>query len=636
MIAWAMLKTIVPRELVVSANEVDLCLKLTNESRVELRGADNPDSLRGVGLEFAVLDEYADMKPNVWQEIIRPMLTDTKGKALFIGTPKGKNAFWELFLKGQKGEDGFAAWQFTTIDNPFIDPKEVEQARKELSDRYFKQEFEACFEDYVGLVWPEYQPEIHLTDPIYIPDHWEQIGAIDPAITGTTACLKAAVDTDGELWFFSEYYEQDVRVSEAAKKLKQDKDIHWVIDPASNIRNQTVDGRLYTLHTEYQDYGIYANPAENDVMGGINRVAEMFKTDKIHIFKGLKNLQWELERYHWCERDDTSLGEQSPSPYKKADHLCLEGNTLVLMADNTEKAIKDIRINDRVKTPSGDQRVIDSQKTGEDKSIWKITFSNGRELLGTKDHRIYTPQGKVAISELKIGQECLGLSTRAKDTIGMANIMQMAAENLVFMLRSGKQIMAKSLMDIAYIIGTAIDGTTSLITSNLCTHLNINPCTAVFGLPMRITEPETSAIWEKSGNLQRFGMPRKQEKNGIRSIARKYGKAEKRSSSNAFIAVESLKRTSKRPNTATTTARPLIVESVLETGRTADVYNITVEREHCYYANGVLSANCDCLRYIAMAHKTASAWPKYDNAHYNSPWEKVLKKNPLNYKREYA
>src|SRR3990167_1411657 len=88
MIAWKMLQDMVPKEAIRKKNEVKLEIILINGSEISLKGADNEDSLRGVGLDYVILDEYAGMKPNVWQEIIRPMLSDRQGGALFIGTPK--------------------------------------------------------------------------------------------------------------------------------------------------------------------------------------------------------------------------------------------------------------------------------------------------------------------------------------------------------------------------------------------------------------------------------------------------------------------------------------------------------------------------------------------------------------------
>lgn len=320
MIAWKMLLEALPKEAVVKKDETRLEITLPNGAEIALKGADNEDALRGAGLNFVVLDEYAMMKPNVWQEIIRPTLTDTKGRALFIGTPKGKNSLWELYLKGQKKEDGFSSYCFKTADNPYIDPQEVADAKKQMNEHYFRQEYEASFEDYTGLIWPEFNRN-HIIEPIYIPSQFKKIGAIDPATTGTTGVLKAAIDEDGNLIIYNEYYEANKRASEVAQNIKEEK-VRWYIDPASSGSHIERDGRLYTLFDEYADNGIRTDSAEKDIDMGINRVGEYFKSGKIKIFSTCKNLIYELERYHWSEEKETSSGMMKPKPYKKDDHLC--------------------------------------------------------------------------------------------------------------------------------------------------------------------------------------------------------------------------------------------------------------------------------------------------------------------------
>jgi hypothetical protein len=321
MIAWEMCKRLIPKELIESTNEVDLSIKLINKSRIELRGAENEDSLRGVGLNFAVLDENAMMKRHVWPTIIRPMLADTKGGALFISTPRGKDSFWELWVKGQRGEDGYKSWTFKTEDNPFIDRQEVDDAKKELSDRFFKQEFEASFEDYTGLIWPEFNESEHVHDPFTIPAGWSRRGAIDTAISGITAAIKGAIDYNGCLWIYSEYYESDKRVSEIAPKIKEN-GVKWYIDPASQGQYSQREGRLYSLYDEFRDHGIVCESGENNVDYGINRVAEAFKASKIRIFSTCKNLIHEIQLYHWAEDRIGNTGLLKPTPYKEQDHLC--------------------------------------------------------------------------------------------------------------------------------------------------------------------------------------------------------------------------------------------------------------------------------------------------------------------------
>lgn len=321
MIAWKMLKDMIPTEAILKKDETRLEITLTNGAEIALKGADNEDALRGAGLNYVILDEYAQIKSNVWQEIIRPMLTDTRGGALFIGTPKGKNSLFELYLKGQRKEDGFSSYLFKTVENPYIDPKEVEEAKNQLNERYFHQEYEASFEDYVGLIYPEFSQRLHVIESHYIDKIFPRIGAIDPAISGTTGALKAYINEDGAITIYEEYYETNKRVSEITPEIKEDS-VEWLIDPASSAKNIQREGKLYSLHDEYYENGIYTSPAEHDVDAGINRVAEYFKQKKIRIFSTCKNLIGELEHYHWAEERETVAGILKPKPFKNRDHLC--------------------------------------------------------------------------------------------------------------------------------------------------------------------------------------------------------------------------------------------------------------------------------------------------------------------------
>lgn len=121
-------------------------IKLVNGSTISLKGADRPETMRGVALKFLVLDEYADIKPQVFEQILRPALADLKGRAVFIGTPKGRNHFYDIYKQGQKEEKDWKSWHFTSLDNPLLDPEEVEVAKNSMSSFAFRQEFMASFE----------------------------------------------------------------------------------------------------------------------------------------------------------------------------------------------------------------------------------------------------------------------------------------------------------------------------------------------------------------------------------------------------------------------------------------------------------------------------------------------------------
>ena len=125
----------------------NLQIKLVNGTMISLKGADRPETMRGVSLSFLVMDEYADMKPEVWEQILRPALADQKGRALFIGTPMGRNHFYELYKYAELGDDEtYRSWHFTSYDNSMLDSGEIDIAKKSMSSYAFRQEFMASFE----------------------------------------------------------------------------------------------------------------------------------------------------------------------------------------------------------------------------------------------------------------------------------------------------------------------------------------------------------------------------------------------------------------------------------------------------------------------------------------------------------
>jgi predicted phage terminase large subunit-like protein len=133
--------------VITNAHINNLQIKLVNGATISLKGGDRPETMRGVSLKFLVLDEYADIKPDVWEQILRPALADQKGSAMFIGTPMGRNHFYELYKYAEMGDDKtYKAWHFTSYDNPLLDPEEINVAKKSMSSYAFRQEFMASFE----------------------------------------------------------------------------------------------------------------------------------------------------------------------------------------------------------------------------------------------------------------------------------------------------------------------------------------------------------------------------------------------------------------------------------------------------------------------------------------------------------
>jgi len=134
-------------DIIESHNKNDLTLTLTNGQTIYLKGADRPDTLRGVSLKHLVLDEFAFMKADVFDAILRPALSDMKGTCIFIGTPEGRNHFYDKYIDASIGGDPhWDAWHFTSYDNPLLDKAEVDHARATLPNWAFQQEYMASFD----------------------------------------------------------------------------------------------------------------------------------------------------------------------------------------------------------------------------------------------------------------------------------------------------------------------------------------------------------------------------------------------------------------------------------------------------------------------------------------------------------
>jgi terminase large subunit-like protein len=134
-----------------------------------LHGADRPDSLRGVGLDFVVLDEYADMSAETWQTVVRPMLSDRVGSAILTGTPRGFDHFYELYMAA-KSKENWAAFHFPTEEDGYVPRDELAIARTDLDPRRYAQEYCASFENLQGRVYHEFDREQNVSNLTPLPN----------------------------------------------------------------------------------------------------------------------------------------------------------------------------------------------------------------------------------------------------------------------------------------------------------------------------------------------------------------------------------------------------------------------------------------------------------------------------------
>ena len=242
-IMWVDLLDAIPKKWIRKVNETSMIITLINGSRIELKGADKPDSLRGVGIHFLVLDEFQDMAEETWTLVMRPTLADTGGSALFIGTPKAYNYLYELYKKGQiakaKGRSEWESWQFPTITSPFIPASEIEAAKQDMDEKSFRQEFEASFETMSGRVYYPFDRTAHVGKFAFNPKLPIWVGMdfnIDPMST-----VVYQPQENGELWAIDEIVLFGSNTEEVCEELEKrfwrnQKQIVMYPDPAGGQR----------------------------------------------------------------------------------------------------------------------------------------------------------------------------------------------------------------------------------------------------------------------------------------------------------------------------------------------------------------------------------------------------------------
>ena len=248
-IMWEDLKETIPRRWVKKINETQMSILLKNGSMIALKGADKPDTLRGVGLDFVVLDEFQDMRPETWNTVIQPTLASTRGRALFIGTPKSFNHLYEHYMRGQSMEDPtWDGWQFQTITSPFILPEEIDEARRNMSEKEFRQEFEASFETMSNRVYHAFDRNKHVKRVKYDPRLPIRVG-MDFNIQPMSAVLFQIHDPgpNAIIKVFDEVYLRNSNTFEMSEELERrywrhKKNLVIYPDPAGGSRSTTSRG----------------------------------------------------------------------------------------------------------------------------------------------------------------------------------------------------------------------------------------------------------------------------------------------------------------------------------------------------------------------------------------------------------
>jgi len=330
-VAWRKkLLKMLPPQLIVTRHEHELSVTLDNGSIIELKGADNPDSLRGVDVDLVVLDEYAFMKPFVWEEIIRPNLTATAGEAIFIGTPNGYDHFYDVYMMGQKDSENYdsdyASFKQPSTINPYLPIGEVEKAQKELTEDAFAQEYLADFRHFTGRVFKEFDRNIHVIPPFKIPDHWILGRYMDRGWRVPTGVGYLAVDEHDSWYIFDEIYAPNLTNPELAEMIEQRSGNKY-------FWHSYADSAQASDLEDLADLGAYFMPVKKEpgekvgewIRMGIAKISERLRIvdgskPKLFVFSNCINHIFEFENYIY-EQKNNNLSGLTDRVQKKNDHL---------------------------------------------------------------------------------------------------------------------------------------------------------------------------------------------------------------------------------------------------------------------------------------------------------------------------
>jgi phage terminase large subunit len=305
---------------VAKINESELSIELKNGSTISLKGAENYDSLRGSSISYVVLDEVSEIPPNAWTEVIRPALADQQGSALFIGTPKGKgNWSYDLYNMKQEQPDIWNSFQFTTLDGGRVSAEEIEQARADMSERQFRQEFMATFESYEGRIAYTFERELHLKE-FKNPDISQLMVGMDFNVNPCAATI--AVRQGDNLYIIDEIVMHNSNTTEMAEEIVNRyprSKIFCFPDPAGSARKTSANGQ--TDHTILENAGFIVkaprkHDAVRDRINALNaRLCDANKEIHLYINPKAKYTIESLEKYTYKE------GTQIPDKDSGYDHI---------------------------------------------------------------------------------------------------------------------------------------------------------------------------------------------------------------------------------------------------------------------------------------------------------------------------
>tara|TARA_R100000808_G_scaffold12391_1_gene30861 strand:+ start:3915 stop:5126 length:1212 start_codon:yes stop_codon:yes gene_type:complete len=303
-IVWTDLKEkIIKHRWHSKINDSDLSIILKNKSEIALRGADNFDALRGVGLNFLVMDEISDIKLTAWTEVLRPTLSNTQGHCLFCTSPKGFNWAYDLYVKGTK-DNNWESFKFTTLDGGQVDVEEIEQAKNDLDERTFQQEYLASFVNYAGIIYYNFNRTKNIIDNYEITTDTIHIGLdfnIDPM------CATVGQIKDNNVYIFDEIQIWSSNTNEMVEEIQRRYKQKVIVYPDPSARQRKTSAGGFTDISILKNAGLEvrsrsAHPLVRDRINAVNtKLKNANGMSSLFIVNSCRNLIKSVERQVYKE-----------------------------------------------------------------------------------------------------------------------------------------------------------------------------------------------------------------------------------------------------------------------------------------------------------------------------------------------
>lgn len=319
-------------------------LRLVNGSEIIFRHLDNVSEaeLKSLNLGWFFIDQAEEIGDNVFKILQSRLRLNTVPNrfGFVVCNPEPNNwidkTWRQPIIEGKPNPD-FHLIDSSSRDNPYLPADYIPTLLASYPEDMVKRYIEGRWDVFENQIYSEFVREIHVIDPFEIPKGWEKLVAVDHGMVNPTAAIFGAIDFDGNIFIWDEYYSPGV-VSDHAKEIIRRTEGHeisfWLIDPSTAAKTREKDGMPWSVLEEYEDCGLYFTPANNEKLAGINRVKEFLKplesrkhpitkqtpAPKLYIFKNCVNLCMEFPQYQWRKMRSLAQRNSPEQPRDFNDH----------------------------------------------------------------------------------------------------------------------------------------------------------------------------------------------------------------------------------------------------------------------------------------------------------------------------